>query len=438
MCRGGHRLKAMNGYWRSSNKSIIFTACFHPQACEGAAREKEKKRPELQVERNETCAVGYVGRLCHACGPGWGRETFDSCSKCPEKATNTALTIIGSLFVVGIMISFIVYSIQSSADEASISSMMFKTLAAYGQVIGIASLFPYKWPPEILRYFEFMDTITSISDRVLNTDCTLEDRRGKGLAIVYEKAILYMMTPPIFVACAIAVLLLCHVLLNLDNGFGLKLRKKFLKKGEFWTKADTRRCIIVAAIVAMVILHPTLVRQAMFLLMCVDVEEAFYLRKDVQLQCHTAEHNLMTIFVAVPGILLYVLGWPLLVYRVLSKRRQKLHLNGLSGQATRSTYGFLYRGYSRNRYYWEIVIMLRKTAMVIVATFGLRCTVPTQGLLALFVISVALSAHLKLRPLENHILEKVEVFGLSAAFITLYFGMFFLRTMLYLHHGGVL
>ena len=405
--------------------SIIFTTCFHPLACEGAKREKEFKRPLLQVERNESCAFGYIGRLCHMCGPGWGRETFDSCSKCPPKAANMALTIVGSVFVVGVLVTFIIYSIKSSADERSISSMMFKTLAAYGQVIGIASLFPYKWPPEILRFFEFMDAITSVSDRILNTDCALEDRRGKGLALIYEKAILYMMAPPIFVFCAIIVFIISHFCLNCRNILGRRLRKRFLKAGEFWTRADTRRCIIVSAIVAMVILHPTLVRQAMFLLMCVNVENKFYLRIDLQLQCSTTEHNLMTIFVAVPGILLYVLGWPLLVYILLRKRKHKLHLKGLSGQGTRSTYGFLYRGYSKDRYYWEIVIMMRKTAMVLVATFGLRATVPTQGLLALFVISMAMAAHLKLRPHEDDSLDKLEFYGLTAAFITLYFGMFF-------------
>ena len=405
--------------------SIIFTTCFHPLACEGAKREKEFKRPLLQVERNESCAFGYIGRLCHMCGPGWGRETFDSCSKCPPKAANMALTIVGSVFVVVVLVTFIIYSIKSSADERSISSMMFKTLAAYGQVIGIASLFPYKWPPEILQFFEFMDAITSVSDRILNTDCALEDRRGKGLALIYEKAILYMMAPPIFVFCAIIVFIISHCCLNCRNILGRRLRKRFLKAGEFWTRADTRRCIIVSAIVAMVILHPTLVRQAMFLLMCVNVENKFYLRIDLQLQCSTTEHNLMTIFVAVPGILLYVLGWPLLVYILLRKRKHKLHLKGLSGQGTRSTYGFLYRGYSKDRYYWEIVIMMRKTAMVLIATFGLRATVPTQGLLALFVISMAMAAHLKLRPHEDDSLDKLEFYGLTAAFITLYFGMFF-------------
>ena len=135
-CRGGHRIKALNGYWRSSNMSTSLTECFHPVACEGARRELDK-RPELLIERNESCATGFTGRLCHACSAGWGRENFDSCQECPPRVANMALTIGGGLFVIGILTSFIIYSIKSSSDERSVSSMMFKTLAAYGQVIGI-------------------------------------------------------------------------------------------------------------------------------------------------------------------------------------------------------------------------------------------------------------------------------------------------------------
>ena len=76
VCRGGHRLKAQNGYWRSSNMSTTFTQCFLQIACEGAARDHNTKFPELSVERNESCAEGYAGRLCHACGPNWGETVL--------------------------------------------------------------------------------------------------------------------------------------------------------------------------------------------------------------------------------------------------------------------------------------------------------------------------------------------------------------------------
>ena len=104
----------------------------------------DDKDEYLKIDRNETCAVGYEGILCHACSPSWGRLSFDTCQLCPPKVANTALTVLGMTFTLIMIVSFIIYSIKSSADESSTSSMMFKSLAAYGQVVGIASLFPYK------------------------------------------------------------------------------------------------------------------------------------------------------------------------------------------------------------------------------------------------------------------------------------------------------
>ena len=238
--------------------------------------------------------------------------------------------------------------------------MMFKSLAAYGQVIGIASLFPYKWPQEIVKLFEVMDMLTSVSDRILNTDCALEDRRGGGLPLVYEKAILYMLAPPIFTACAFVVFRVTQFVLDPEHqqcSCFSWLRKRFLKQGERWLWEDTFRCLIVSVIVAMVVLHPTLTRQSVFLLMCTEIEGRFYLRKDLQLECQTTQHDVMVWFVALPSIFVYVFIWPILVFYVLRQRRHKLHLKGLGGQNTRSTYGFLYRGYSPACFYWEVVIM---------------------------------------------------------------------------------
>ena len=195
--------------------------------------------------------------------------------KCPPKVANMVLTVFGVLTVICILCGFIVYSIKSSADESSVSSMMFKTLAAYGQVVGIASLFPYKWPREVLDLFEAMDTVTSVSDRILNTDCALESRRGQGLAIIYEKAILYMLSPLVFFSCAAIVLVITHFCLNSNGAIGNEMRRRFLNRGDQWARKDTKRCLIVSVIVFMVILHPTLVRQSMFLLMCVEVEDSF-------------------------------------------------------------------------------------------------------------------------------------------------------------------
>lgn len=194
ICRGGHHLKVLNSWWRSSNMSIVPTQCFEHLACQGASNnDRNLNIPNNGgiIEHNESCAPGYRGRLCHACAPGYGRETFDSCSLCPDATSNKFLMAFGLLMVVLILIFFIVFTVHSATDARSTASMMFKTMAAYGQVVGIASLFPYKWPPSVLYLFDVLESVTSVSDRILNTDCAME-ADNRDIPLTYEKALLYV------------------------------------------------------------------------------------------------------------------------------------------------------------------------------------------------------------------------------------------------------
>ena len=69
--------------------------------------------------------------------------------------------------------------------------------------------------------------------------------------------------------------------------------------------------------------------------------------------------------------------------------------------------------------------MSRKISMVIVAVFGLRASVQTQALMSLFVVLMAGAAHIYAKPFDVQILDRLELYSLLTAFITLYFGMFF-------------
>ena len=458
-CRGKPSLygqfKVKNSWWRSSNLSTVATQCFEQVACLGARNTDSRLTiPDggALKENNESCAEGYTGRLCHACSPGFGRETFDSCQECPPSESNKALMAVGICMVIVMLVLFIIFTVKSADDEKSTSSMMFKTLAAYGQVVGIASLFPYKWPASVLYLFDVMESLTSVSDRILNTDCAMETT-NRAIPLSYEKAILYMVGPLCFVGGATFFWLIVHcVMRSLFSdkwkrehqtqsvaGSRKQVRRKKKSsslnvmssvrskldnyKGEEWTFKDSKRYLIVSCLVAMVILHPTLTRQSLFMFMCVNIEDGTYLRKDVQLECYTSEHFAFLFTVGIPGVIGYVIGIPVVTFWVLYRRRFKLNIEGPAGEATRKTYGFIYQGYGI--FYWEVVIMLRKVSMVIVAVFGLRATVQTQALMALLVVLLAAAAHVQLKPFDVQILDKLELYGLLTGALRLFVNFYF-------------
>ena len=163
---------------------------------------------------------------------------------------------------------------------------------------------------------------------------------NRAIPLTYEKAMLYMVGPLCFVASATVFWAFVHCVLvclfsdkynrdkkqhNLENESSVSavrtpksskkkkgrsrsslitiVRSKVDKYDEEWTFKDTKRYLIVSILVTMVILHPTLTRQCLFMFMCVKIENGTYLRKDVQLECYTDEHITYLLTVGIPGIL---------------------------------------------------------------------------------------------------------------------------------------
>ena len=63
-----------------------------------------------------------------------------------------------------------------------------------------------------------------------------------------------------------------------------------------------------------------------------------------------------------PALIVWGLGIPLFAFILLSRKRKRLNV-----LVVKEKYGFLYNGYKRQYYYWEVIIMYRKLTIVIIA-----------------------------------------------------------------------
>ena len=72
----------------------------------------------------------------------------------------------------------------------------------------------------------------------------------------------------------------------------------------------------------------------------------------------------MALGVALPCIVLWGLGIPAAVWLLMKKDREKLDTI-----AVKQKFGFMYNGYKRSDFFWEVVIMYRKIGMIGVAVF---------------------------------------------------------------------
>jgi hypothetical protein len=130
---------------------------------------------------------------------------------------------------------------------------------------------------------------------------------------------------------------------------------------------------------------------------------------------------------ALPVTLLYLVPAPILAVWKLSRSDRG------SDQIV-TVYGFLYSGYKKEYWYWEILVLLRKISVAAISVFlsaevssandlQVNSSQYQQGLLATLVISVALYIQLKLEPFEGDDLNGVESMGLVVSVMSLYLGL---------------
>lgn len=111
----------------------------------------------------------------------------------------------------------------------------------------------------------------------------------------------------------------------------------------------------------------------------------------------------------------YVLGFPVFTALVLWKNRRKLHTMLL-----RTRYGFLYQGLrldaARPTYMYEVLVMLRKVAIVVVAVV---VTDPfLQIWCASLILGTSLVTHLSIRPYDSKIMNALEGASLGTMLLT--------------------
>jgi hypothetical protein len=119
--------------------------------------------------------------------------------------------------------------------------------------------------------------------------------------------------------------------------------------------------------------------------------------------------------------MIYGLGIPAGVLYLM--RRDKDRLDTL---IVKEKFGFLFNGFKRKYYYWEIVIMYRKVLMIFISVFLNQIGLIVQALVILIVLVFFIQVNNLKRPFSDRALNEIENISLLASTITIYCGIFFL------------
>ena len=180
--------------------------------------------------------------------------------------------------------------------------------------------------------------------------------------------------------------------------------------------------------------YPNIVYNLVQSVNCVRVEDTMRLYQDIEQICWEGSHLLVATTVSLPGIVGWALGLPALGLFYIRHFRQKVAERAYSTKPLekrelvarlRLCCGFLTIGYEDRFYYWEVVLMLRKTILVILMVFIAPYSPGLQSLTAVVFLAFCLIVQIQLKPFYDPNLNQIEEISMLTQLSIIYFGLYF-------------
>ena len=128
----------------------------------------------------EGCIEGHTGVLCTECQLGWARSGTYLCRQCASREFIIVLACVVAVVIlaaIGIVIRGTLTSGKSSQNKVEI--MVVKIAFSHLQTVALAASFELAWPDSIVRYFDFVDTASSVSPNIVSIDCLIPQSGGE-------------------------------------------------------------------------------------------------------------------------------------------------------------------------------------------------------------------------------------------------------------------
>ncbi|CDW75877.1 UNKNOWN [Stylonychia lemnae] len=397
ICNGGAEIGPQPGFWRKDNQSKVFVQCLFEQACLGMIPPKNNPLGE--------CLQGYQGILCADCISGYSRDNDYQCALCPETALNTLRLITIFIACVILVVLMIRSTLRGAQDINNVTSIYLKILLNHFQLILMTASFDFQWSQQIVSFFTTTKQVATQSTQIFSFDCFLDtggESKGSQMSRIFFQKLVIIALLPFLLA------IICSLIWN--------IYKKIMKN-----QVQIGGKIMSSLVILLFLVHPSLVTYSFNDFKCKDIDSQYRVQDDLEIICWSPEHTFYSYFVALPCIIVWGLGIPFFALAILMRKRKKL-----DSFEIRQRFGFLYRGYRKDYYYWEIVIMYRKILIIFTAVFISNFGIVAQALIVFFILIIFLMINFKKQPFNTLILNDLETLSLITSMITIYCGLFFI------------
>ena len=200
--------------------------------------------------------------------------------------------------------------------------------------------------------------------------------------------------------------------------------------------------------VLLFLLQTSLVERCAMIFSCVKLgrgDTDLFMTADLSVRCWewSGRHGFYIFALGLPLLILYVVGFPVGVWKFLTLAKNQPKVLAIAQTATTfvlsgpqaqnaspadiqtfaDNYGFLFLGYKPEIAYWEVVVMLRKIAICLIGVI-VAVDFRLQGMSGMLVVIFAIFAQLRYSPFVQADLNLFEFLSLCSSMSTFYFGIF--------------
>eukprot|EP00347_Sterkiella_histriomuscorum_P005180 403357590 len=400
-CQGEDKISVNKGYWRSSYYSTNIIECLNEKACIGGQITTNKSL-------NQLCDYGYGGNLCHSCifqdDQQFTRIGNHECGLCPSKTTNL-LYIIG-IFIALVIALLLLLWVNLRNKKESETSITIRILLNYFHILTSASSFNLDWPVYVQKFFGIYSAVGETAESFISFDCFLQDTgfTEPGSSTYYFKVLVIVVLP-------LALGIIFFIVFFLKK---LMFRTSFLL---------FQRQLIVSCIVLLFAIHPTITRMTSSLFFCMELDrEEYWLQTDLQIKCWGKSHLTWSLGIGISGIILWVVGIPVLGFIYL-QRNQKI----LDDPIFFEKYKMMYQGLKKEYFYWEFANILRKVFLISVNVFLNLYPNIFKALLSLLTLSIFMRIQSNIQPYKNPVLNQLEKREIMTSIITFFGALYFVN-----------
>ncbi|CAI2379704.1 unnamed protein product [Moneuplotes crassus] len=396
-CLGGEQVSVDSGYWRRFKNSTSIQYCPFKSACMGSFSDKDVS-PTF-------CKEGYQGNLCTECAINkeekYERHNEFECRKCPNPIMN-AIRVAGlSLLVFTFFMVLIVVNVRKT--EESELSVLLRILANYLQLITTSMSMSITYPDSLISFTVPIRVFGGSSEAFLSFDCFATDYEIKGpfeSNAVLKLFLLFLL--PIALFCIVALIWICLYY----------IRKRLVP--------NLTRNLIISFISIVFLLHPRLTQQSINIFRCLKTDSDKYMsRFDPNIECYSSKHLKYCFFLALPILIVWVVGMPLAALVLLIKSRSKSKDNKV-----KQYFIIIYQGLKPECFYWEFINTLRKILVLCCLLMPHKFKI----LLAVFILVATGRLQQSLKPYKNTQNNNLEYMAIIAGVFTILSSFVFLES----------